>query len=221
MPLDGVAARTKRPRRRQKSEASTAFASIPARTPRARLHEMTATLFTLPKTGGAVASALVVEPYLPHLLFILSTLSSLQFDVVVADTFKDAKATLLSARPAVVITDVRLREYNGLHLIHRGRAAWKDLPAIVTSAVDDPVLKEEAERLGATYVTLPIASSELVAAICRTVLQSRYAMEPVRAPFERRKRERRLDRGQLVIERRRSERRRDPALALRQVSGLS
>jgi DNA-binding response OmpR family regulator len=182
---------------------------------------MTATIFTLPKTGGKAAAALVVEPYLPHLLFILSTLSSLQFDVVVADTFKDAKTTLLSARPALIITDVRLREYNGLHLVHRGRAAWKDVPAIVTSAVDDPVLREETDRLQATYITLPIAGSELVAAICRTVLQAGPVLEPVRAPFERRMRERRIGPGQLVIERRHLERRRDPAQALRHVSGFS
>jgi DNA-binding response OmpR family regulator len=179
---------------------------------------MTATLFRLPKGGGAVASALVVEPYLPHLLFILSTLSSLQFDVIVADTFKDAKAALLSARPALVITDVRLREYNGLHLVLRGRSAWKDLPAIVTSSMDDAVLRDETERLGATFVTLPIATTEMTAAICRTVLDTPRAAEPVRPPFERRHRERRLDRNRLVIERRRFDRRRDPAAALRQLS---
>ena len=75
-------------------------------------------------------------------------------------------------------------------------------------------------RLQATYVTLPIAGSELVAAICRTVLQAGPVLEPVRAPFERRMRERRIDPGRLVIERRHLERRRDPAQALRHVSGF-
>jgi DNA-binding response OmpR family regulator len=179
---------------------------------------MTATLFRLPNAGDAVASALVAEPYLPHLLFVLSTLSSLQFDVVVADWFKDAKATLLSARPSLVVTDVRLREYNGLHLVHRGRSAWKNLPVIVTSSMDDIVLRDETERLGGTFVTLPIASTEMTAAICRTVLQTPIAGGPLRSPFERRLAERRIDRSRPLIERRRLERRREPVAALRQLA---
>src|SRR6187399_257066 len=129
---------------------------------------MTATIFRLPRPVESAASALVVEPHLPDLLFVLSTLSGVGFDAVVADTFKDAKASLASMRPTLLIAAVRLHEYNGLHLVLRGKAMLHDLPAIVTSSMADAVLQAEVEALGATFVQLPVARGEFGAAICRT-----------------------------------------------------
>ena len=180
---------------------------------------MTPTLFGLPKSIDAVASALVVEPHLPHLLFVLSTLSGVGFDAIVADTFKDAKASLALTRPTLLITDVRLHEYNGLHLVLRGKATLHDLPAIVTSSIADPVLQAEVEALGATFVELPVARGEFGAAVCRTVFQaSSTRQDPVRPPFERRSGERRRIAGFTAIERRRVDRRRDLTSALRSLT---
>ena len=67
---------------------------------------------------------------------------------------------------------MRLREFNGLHLVLRGQAAWTGLPAIVTHQTSDEVLQAEAERLGATFVVLPTTREELVAAVYRTTLRS-------------------------------------------------
>ena len=173
---------------------------------------MPPTLFRLPKAAALSVSALVVEPHLPHLLFVLSSLSALGFDVTVAETFKDAKAVLAASRPALLLTDVRLREYNGLHLVLRGRSAWGDLPAIVTSRVDDPVLRAEAEQLHATFVTLPISEAEMMAAIQRTTLRpANESAGTIRPPFERRVTSRRVAAASDRTEpdRRTAERRRD------------
>src|ERR671930_1815888 len=42
-------------------------------------------------------------------------------DVSIAATFNEAKAILATAPPAVLITGVRLGQYNGLHLVIRSR----------------------------------------------------------------------------------------------------
>jgi DNA-binding NtrC family response regulator len=174
------------------------------------------TVIRLPHSAGLAPSALVVQPQLPDLLFVLSTLSTLHFDVTVANSFKDAKAALTSAPPTVLIADVRLKEYNGLHLVLRSQAAYPGLRSIVTTQTDDPVLQVEAEHLGATYMVLPTTIGEFVGALHRTVLQARGPdIEPIRTPFERRRGERRGASSDLRHdERRRVERRRDPATAL-------
>jgi DNA-binding NtrC family response regulator len=181
---------------------------------------MSTTRFGLPGQLTAAPSALVVEPALPQLLFVLSVLSSIGFDVTVAETFGDAKSSLVAKGPALLLTDVKLREYNGLHLVLRGKALRRDLPAIVTSQSADAVLQADAERLGATFVELPTTRDELIAAVYRTALRKASgsgALDPIRAPFERRRDERRKNAPANLFptDRRTRDRRQDVAAALR------
>jgi DNA-binding NtrC family response regulator len=177
----------------------------------------------LPGLPPSSPPALVVLPNLPHLLVALSALTSLGFDVKVAETFKDAKATMAAGqRPALLLTDIRLREYNGLHLVLRGKSTWPALSAIVTSEIVDPTLQHEAEAMGATFVLMPTAMEEIIAAVLRTVLRrpsNGVRPEPIRPLFERRRSERRVSSTPLSSEadRRRQERRQDPARALREL----
>jgi CheY-like chemotaxis protein len=136
------------------------------------------------------ASALIVDPVLSDALFLVSVVSALGFRVTVADTFADALERL-RAHPALLIAAIRLAEYNGLHLVLRGKSARPALPALVTSTVPDPVLQLEAEQLGATFVLKPIGPEELRGAILRTIFQTAES-GPIRPPFERRKGERRV-----------------------------
>ncbi len=66
----------------------------------------------------------------------------------VATTFEAANRQLRT-NPQIVITQVRLHEYNGLHLALRAREAG--IPAVVVGDADT-VLERDAERLGATFV---------------------------------------------------------------------
>lgn len=152
---------------------------------------MSATVFKLSDSDRKGPVALVVEPRLHDLLSVLAGVSGLGFDVSVAETFKDAKAALRTARPALLVVDVKLHEYNGLHLVLWGRRLWGDVPAVVTAGADDPVLQSEAEQLGATFVALPTPAAELTAAICRTALRQAGGAHPIRPPFERRQGDRR------------------------------
>ena len=133
-------------------------------------------------------TALLIDPALPRLLAALPVLASMGFDVTVAETFQDAKHALAVRRPAVLVTGLKLQEYNGLHLVLRGTATWSGLPCIVTSDKPDAVLQQEAERLGATFVVMPTSHEELAAAVCRTVLRTEGTFSLIRPPFERRRR---------------------------------
>jgi hypothetical protein len=117
------------------------------------------------------------------------------------------------------VTGIKLREYNGLHLVLRGMTSWPDLAAIVTSEAPDSLLQEETERLGATFVVMPAPQMELVAAVSRTVLRARRAggpLEPIRPPFERRLKS---PASLTVVEPQTAERRRDAVAAIRALAG--
>lgn len=80
---------------------------------------------------------------------LLSWLGSAGYELAIVTTFAAAKA-LLETEPALVIAEVKLGEYNGLHLALKARAAG--IPAIIIGP-RDPVLLKDATELGASYVT--------------------------------------------------------------------
>lgn len=151
------------------------------------VHRMSPSSLSAQQGHASTPAALVIEPVLPNLLAVLSALASLGFDTTVAETYQDAKASLYAHRPTLLVTGLKLREYNGLQLVLRGTTVWPELRSIVTSDGVDPVLQGETERLGATFLVMPTSQQELEAAISRTVLQTRSPAHPIRAPFERRR----------------------------------
>lgn len=71
-------------------------------------------------------------------------------------SFEDARTFLGQQKPAYVIVDVRLGTYNGLQLIHFSQQNSPDTHWMVVSGFDDPVLRREAAKLGAAFMTKPI-----------------------------------------------------------------
>jgi DNA-binding response OmpR family regulator len=157
---------------------------------------------------GNGCSVLVVEPSLDELLVVLSRLTTRGFRVTVAETFAQAKPLLLSQPPSVLVTALRLGAYNGLHLVLRGKAVRPDMAALVTSTVDDVVLRADAEGMGATFIVTPVSEHDLIAAVLQTVFRRDGSLEPIRPPFERRLGERRVQSGSYSDERRTADRRR-------------
>ncbi len=143
----------------------------------------------------------------------------LGFQVTVSESFTEAKN--LRILPMLLFTELRLGEFNGLQLVFRYLTARPDTAAIVTSRTDDPVLTAEAERMGATFLRKPIAAEELRASVLRMVLRDPgKSVVPIRAPFERRRADRRKERNEGVVTERRmtSERRLDPEVRITQLS---
>ncbi len=77
-------------------------------------------------------------------------------------SFELARQMLRSDEYDVLITDVRLGAFNGLQLALLARDLYPRINLIVFSGFDDPVLRAEAERAGASYVVKPVATSTLL-----------------------------------------------------------
>ena len=69
-------------------------------------------------------------------------------DVEVCRDFAAARDRLLNQPPDILITNVRLHEYNGLHLVH---LATPHTRCVVYSHHDDLVLAREVQAAGAFY----------------------------------------------------------------------
>ncbi|HXE80776.1 MAG TPA: hypothetical protein VNK41_08510 [Vicinamibacterales bacterium] len=162
--------------------------------------------------GDMPPRVLVVDHSLREGHAAVTPLSAAGFDVTASRTFESAKSLLASGDYRLLITALRLGSYNGIHLVVRARARTPDIAAIVTALSDDLVLRTDAERLGATYVVLPVPLRELLAAIVRTCLRGPRPDVPLRPPFERRLVDRRRGSVAAAAERRGTERRAPPLI---------
>jgi DNA-binding response OmpR family regulator len=81
--------------------------------------------------------------------------------VLSASTFVEGKRLLHEQAPDLLIADVRLGDFNGLQLVVGGPT----LPTIIVTGFPDPVLEAEALRLGAHFLTKPIAPQQLLVLI--------------------------------------------------------
>jgi len=76
-------------------------------------------------------------------------------------TFEEARGVLSGQDFDVLVTDVRLAAFNGLQLAVIARDKTPAIRIVVISGFDDPVLRGEARRLGASYLLKPITSERL------------------------------------------------------------
>jgi DNA-binding response OmpR family regulator len=94
-------------------------------------------------------SVLLVAPT-PHLAAnLMEWLTQAGCAVIIVTSFAAAKARL-DQHPSILISEVRLGDYNGLHLALRAKSI--DIPSIVLGSAD-AVLEREAQRLGVIYFT--------------------------------------------------------------------
>src|SRR5688572_14328225 len=84
--------------------------------------------------------------------------------VTLVTTFKAARQALESS-PDLLISELRLGEYNGLHLALRAHS--RGIRAIVLGA-GDPVTQREAQTVGADYVPDDCDPAQLGAAVRAT-----------------------------------------------------
>lgn len=83
------------------------------------------------------------------------------FSARASASFPDARRTLEEgAPPEVLVTDVRLGPYNGLHLVAVARVEFPRTVAIVIGG-QDHVLEVEAAGLGARYLLSPVTPRDL------------------------------------------------------------
>ena len=87
---------------------------------------------------------------------LLTWLRETHRELVLVTTFGAAKECLATL-PDLLITELKLQEYNGLHLALRSRASG--IPALVIGPAE-PAFARQAEALGVAYMPSPELDSE-------------------------------------------------------------
>jgi DNA-binding NtrC family response regulator len=70
-------------------------------------------------------------------------------EITACRDFPAARAQLVRAPPRILVTNLRLADYNGLHLVFLGRAARPSMRCIVHTDRPDVYLLQEAQAHGA------------------------------------------------------------------------
>src|SRR5918999_5169468 len=111
--------------------------------------------------------ALIVRPGCnnDHLV---AALESVGYVVIQADSFFVARERL-TEDVQLLITDLRLGEYNGLHLALVAKHQHPKVLAIVAAETADDVLQREAGSMDATYIVRPEREQDLARAVVELV----------------------------------------------------
>lgn len=107
-------------------------------------------------------------------------LSGEGYAVTSLSTFQSAKQLFNLVGPDLLVADIRLEAFNGLHLAAWIRFDHPSLPVIITDTSYDPVLEAEARRLGAAFVVNPLENPEFLQQVRAAIGQPRRAQPAIR-----------------------------------------
>jgi len=93
-------------------------------------------------------------------------------EIVFAPGFEPAIRKLDQIAPDLLITDVRLGGFNGLHLVIRSQSSRPKMRSILLDRVHDPVVAVDAERQGAVYLGGPLNLSVISEQISKVLNES-------------------------------------------------
>jgi DNA-binding NtrC family response regulator len=82
-----------------------------------------------------------------------------------AATYDSAKRLLGASTFDLLISDVRLRSFNGLHLVMQTRADHPDMAVVIITGYEDPMIDLEAHRYRAEVVKKPIRPAAFLATV--------------------------------------------------------
>jgi CheY-like chemotaxis protein len=99
----------------------------------------------------------------------VDALRSLGFTLAIANDFHEAKRVLGEQPPDLLVTHVRLGEYNGLQLVLRGKMSRPAMAAIVVVDAPDPVLQRDVAEMDATLVLSTANRDEWSAAALQAI----------------------------------------------------
>ena len=83
-------------------------------------------------------------------------------NVTGAATYDAAKRLLAVSAFDLLVSDVRVRSFNGLHLVMQTRADHPETAIIIITGYDDPLIDLEANRYHADLVRKPIRPAEFL-----------------------------------------------------------
>jgi DNA-binding response OmpR family regulator len=105
---------------------------------------------------------LVLEDDEHELSGIVELLRDAGHNVTGAATYDAAKRLLAVSPFDLLVSDVRLRSFNGLHLVMQTRTDHPEIGVIIITGYDDPLIDMEAHRYHAQLVRKPIRPAEFL-----------------------------------------------------------
>lgn len=112
-------------------------------------------------TGGGLA--MFVGPDSDDCLAIMEALQSLGFKFIRTESFHEAKQVILKQPLELLISNVRLGAFNGLHLVLHGKYKHPEMTAIMIADVADSGLEAEARKMDAIMIHRGASREEWIA----------------------------------------------------------
>ena len=122
---------------------------------------------------------IVVDDDRQVLRYLTELLQESGYDTVSCERFLDAKGLLAASRPDLLLTDLRLGAYNGLQLAIFARERHAGLPVVVLTGYEDPTLRDEAVRAGASFLVKPVPRAILIEAVQKALAGGTNAGKPL------------------------------------------
>ena len=124
----------------------------------------------------------------PHALEgITELLRAAGYDVTAASNYQAAKELMGASTYDLLISDVRLRGYNGLHLVMQCRREYPEMGLMIMTGYDESLMEIEAGRYNAEFVRKPIKPAEFLENVARCLAavrrQRRWPRKPVAGGF--------------------------------------
>jgi DNA-binding response OmpR family regulator len=129
--------------------------------------------------GTRVLRVLIVDDDASTRSGLCELLSTAGYTTYGAAGFVEGVQALRDYAPDLLIADIRLGSYNGLHLLI---LAPDHVQVIIMTGFDDPILEREAREHGAEYVVKPLSPPAFVQLVRRCVDRTRPRRRTPRPP---------------------------------------
>lgn len=100
---------------------------------------------------------------------IVELLRDADYHVTSAATYDAAKRLLAISGYDLLISDVRLRGFNGLHLVRQSHVDYPEMAVMVITGYEEPMIELEASRYGAEFMRKPIKPVEFLQSVTRSL----------------------------------------------------
>lgn len=113
---------------------------------------------------------LVVDDETVWLTLIRRILEDHTYKVITAESATDAMTELKKQKPDLILTDIRMPDVNGFDFVSNLRAtpAFKSIPVIFLSGIDDFDAKRFARGLGAMeYIVKPVDEKDMLKTVAK------------------------------------------------------
>jgi DNA-binding response OmpR family regulator len=120
---------------------------------------------------------LVVDDDEPTRVGLAMLLAEAGYRTVTASSVPVGIRLLTDENPDLLLVDIRLDAYNGLHLV---AMRPHPIPAVVLTGFADNAIEADARRLGAEFLLKPIAPQVLIALVARLLSDSKVGHAPPR-----------------------------------------